>query len=72
VRGDAGHAVEWLRRDSSGDRLFLPFDPILLNIRDDPRFIAYCAETRLPLPSESEALSIDQIRALPSNRQPRS
>jgi TolB-like protein/Tfp pilus assembly protein PilF len=63
LRGDAGHAVEWLRRDSSGDRIYLPFDPFLLNIRDDPRFIAYCAETGLPSPSESEALSIDQIRA---------
>nr|HVI60342.1 hypothetical protein [Luteimonas sp.] len=72
LRGDAGHAVEWLQRTSPGGLLFLPFDPLILDIRDDPRFIAFCAKTGLPQPAESEALSIDQIRALPSNRQARS
>jgi TolB-like protein/Tfp pilus assembly protein PilF len=72
LRGDAGHAVEWLRRTSPGGLVFLPLDPLILNVRDDPRFIAFCEKTGLPSPSENEALSIDQVRALLSNPQPRS
>ena len=72
LRGDASHAVEWLRRAPIGDHLFMLNDPIILRLRDDPRFIAFCEKIGLPPPSESEALTIDQIRALPSNRQARS
>jgi hypothetical protein len=44
-------------------------DPFFLRFRDDPRFIALCKQLRLPPPSESEALGIDQIRAkLQENR----
>ena len=71
LRGDAGHAVEWLQHASAHDLIFLPLDPLILNVRDDPRFIAFCKKVGLPPPSEIEALSIDHIRALPSNRQPR-
>ncbi|MFT3896868.1 MAG: hypothetical protein QM719_04125 [Thermomonas sp.] len=71
LRGDAGHAVEWLERAPTSDLLYLLSDPLILNVRDDPQFIAFCERTGLPRPSESEALGIDQIRALPSNRQPR-
>jgi TolB-like protein/DNA-binding winged helix-turn-helix (wHTH) protein/Tfp pilus assembly protein PilF len=62
LRGDAGQAVEWLQR-ASGEILFLPTDPLVLNLRNDPSFIAFCARIGLPLPGESEALSIDQLRA---------
>jgi TolB-like protein/Tfp pilus assembly protein PilF len=64
LRGDAGHAVEWLQRASIGDLLFLPIDPYILSLRDDPRFIAFCKKVGLPPPSEIETLGIDQIRAL--------
>ncbi len=66
LRDDADHAVQWLQRASTGDLLFLPTDPLILNLRHDPRFIAFCEKTGLPSPAESEALSIDQIRALSS------
>ncbi len=72
LRGDASHAVEWLERTSTHEFLFLLADPLILRLRDDPRFIAFCRKVSLPPPSESEALSIDQIRALSSNRQARS
>jgi len=72
LRGDAGHAVEWLEHASVPDHLFMLADPLILHLRDDPRFIAFCKKVGLPPPSESDALSIDQIRALPSNRQARS
>jgi TolB-like protein len=72
LRGDAGHTVDWLRRASTPDILFLLNDPLILHLRDDPRFIAFCKKTGLPLPNESEALSIDQIHALASNDQTRS
>jgi TolB-like protein/Tfp pilus assembly protein PilF len=62
LRGDAGQAVAWLQR-ASGEILFLPTDPLILNLRNDPAFIAFCAGIGLPLPGESEALSIDQLRA---------
>jgi len=63
LRGDAGHAMEWLQRASTGDFIFLPTDPIIMNLRDDPGFIAFCQKIGLPPPSEVETLSIDQIRA---------
>lgn len=63
LRGDAGHAVEWLERASSHDLIFLPLDPLILQLRDDPRFIAFCKQNRVLPPGENEALSIDQIRA---------
>ena len=43
-------------------------DPLILNLRDDPRFIAFCARIGLPPPGESEALSIDQLRAANGTR----
>jgi TolB-like protein len=64
LRGDAGPAMDWLERHSTPDLLFMLTDPLILRLRDDPRFIAFCRKTGLPPPSESEALSIDQIRAL--------
>jgi len=72
LRGDAGHAVEWLERTSRGDLFFLLDDPLILRLRDDPRFIAFCKKAGLPPPGDSEALGIDQLRALSSNRQARS
>ena len=72
LRGDAGHAVEWLEQSPTSDLLSILSDPLILRVRDDPRFIAFCEKIGLPPPSESEALGIDEIRALPSNRQPRS
>lgn len=69
LRGDAGHAVEWLQHASAADLLFLPTDPFILNLRDDPRFIAFCARIGLPPPGESEALSIDQLRAANGTRE---
>lgn len=66
LRGDADKAFEWLQRDwergGSGVHFAL-FDPLLLRFRDDPRFAAYCTQAGLPPPSQSEALSLDQIRA---------
>ncbi|HEX5960568.1 MAG TPA: hypothetical protein VFY97_04885 [Rhodanobacteraceae bacterium] len=61
LRGDASHAVAWLERASAPDLLFLLADPVILRLRDDPRFIAFCEKTGLPPPSESEALGLDQI-----------
>jgi hypothetical protein len=43
-------------------------DPLILRLRDDPRLIAFCEKTGLPSPRESEAMSIDQIRAANSAR----
>jgi len=63
LRGDAGHAVEWLERASSHDLVFLPLDPLILQLRDDPRFIAFCKKNGVLPPGENEALNIDQIRA---------
>jgi TolB-like protein len=76
LRGDPGRTIEWLdrawqHRDASLLRVLS--DPILLRFRDDPRFINFCRKIGLPLPGESEALSIDQIRAqLAAKRQARS
>jgi hypothetical protein len=63
--------MEWLERAAAqghGDILFMLTDPLILRFRDDPRLIAFCKQTGLPSPSESEALSIDQIRAADSAR----
>ena len=67
LRGDAGLALEWLGQSTANSFVrtrFLLADPFLLRFRDDPRFIALCKKLGLPPPSESDALSIDQIRAL--------
>ena len=42
--------------------VFLPTDPLILNLRDDPRFIAFCAKSGLPPPGEIETLSLARIR----------
>lgn len=66
LRGDAGQTLEWLERSLAKApyrALFLLEDPLLLRFRDDPWFIALCKRLELPPPGESEALSIDQIRA---------
>jgi len=63
LRGDAGHALQWLERAPPSALLFMLADPLLLRFRDDPRFIALCKKLGLPPPSESDALGIDQIRA---------
>jgi TolB-like protein len=63
LRGDADKTVAWLERTPAHDLLFMLADPIVLRLRDDPRLIAFCEKTGLPPPGESEALSIDQIRA---------
>ncbi len=66
LRGDADKTIEWLeltwsRRDTSIHHLL--YDPLILRFRDDPRLVAFCSKIGLPPPSQSEALSIDQIRA---------
>jgi hypothetical protein len=63
VRGDPDKTMEWLERAQTREILFLLADPIILRFRDDPRLIAFCKNAGLPAPNESEALSIDQIRA---------
>lgn len=72
LRGDADHAVAWLEHAAPPQLLFMLTDPLILRLRDDPRFVAFCKNAGLPPPSESEALSLDQIQALPSNRPIRS
>ena len=66
LRGDVDKTVEWLdriwaRRDYGIQDVL--YDPMLLRFRNDPKFIAFCTKIGLPPPSESEALSIAQIRA---------
>ena len=66
LRGDVDKTVEWLdriwaRRDYGIQNVL--YDPMLLRFRNDPKFIAFCTKIGLPPPSESEALSIAQIRA---------
>lgn len=68
LRGDADHAMQWLQRVSNGDLIFLPTDPLIMNLRDDPRFIAFCRKAGLPPPGEVETLSFDQIRAAVARR----
>jgi TolB-like protein/DNA-binding winged helix-turn-helix (wHTH) protein len=66
LRNDADNAFEWLRRDrergGNGVQSVLN-DPLILRLRNDPRFAAYCRQAGLPPPESSEALSLDQIRA---------
>ncbi len=67
LRGDVENTVEWLdrtwaRRDVS--ILAMMYDPMMLQFRNQPKFIAFCKKIGLPPPSESEALGVDQIRAL--------
>ncbi|MFT3763764.1 MAG: winged helix-turn-helix domain-containing protein [Pseudoxanthomonas sp.] len=63
LRGDVDGTVEWLERARDRDILFMLADPLILRFRNDLRLAAFCKKTGLPPPSESEALSIDQIRA---------
>lgn len=66
LNGDAGQSLEWLERawaQQRGNALFILADPFVLRFRDDPRFIAFCRKIGLAPPRESDALSIDQIRA---------
>lgn len=69
LRGDAGATVQWLERTPREHLLFLLADPLILRVRDEPSFIAFCKKIGLPPPSESKALSIDRISALTSSRQ---
>ena len=67
LRGDAGRTVEWLERawairDTSLHLLL--YDPLILRLRKDPGLAAFCAKVGLPPPDASEALGMDQIRAL--------
>ena len=67
LRGDADGTLEWLehartRRDT--DLRQLPYDPLILRFRDDPRLVAFCRQVGLSPPSASEALGLDQIRAM--------
>ena len=61
LRGDADRSLEWLERALAnrdpGITLLL-FDPALLRLRDDPRFVAFCAKVGLPPPRESEARAL--------------
>jgi hypothetical protein len=52
----------WANRDIAIHQVL--YDPVMLRFRDEPKFIAFCKKIGLPPPSDSEALSIDQIRAL--------
>jgi TolB-like protein len=66
LRGDVAHTVAWLERtwdarDISIHQLL--YDPLILRFRRDPALIAFCAKVGLPPPGDSEAMSIDQIRA---------
>ena len=64
LRDDARGAVEWLERAPPSDLLFLLTDPLMLRLRDDPVFIAFCRKAGVAPPGESEALDIDRIRAI--------
>jgi TolB-like protein/DNA-binding winged helix-turn-helix (wHTH) protein/Tfp pilus assembly protein PilF len=63
LRGDVDKTVEWLERAPAHDIFFMLADPLILRFRNNPHLIAFCQKTGLPPPSESEALSLDQIRA---------
>ena len=65
LRGDPGAMVEWLelawrRRDTNLHQTL--YDPLLLEHREDPRFIAFCRRIGLPDPRRSTALGLGQIR----------
>lgn len=75
LRGDVDRTVEWLDRTWANRDISIHqvlYDPVMLQFRNEPKFTAFCTRIGLPPPRESEALSIDQIRALSSNRQARS
>ncbi len=66
LRGDVGNSVAWLehtraRRDTRLHHLL--YDPIILQFRNDPRLVAFCAQTGLPSPATTQALGLDEIRA---------
>jgi TolB-like protein/DNA-binding winged helix-turn-helix (wHTH) protein/Tfp pilus assembly protein PilF len=66
LRNDADNAFAWLQRDRErgGNGVqYVLFSPLILRLRNDPRLAAYCRQAGLPPPSQSEALSLDQIRA---------
>lgn len=68
LRGDPEKTVEWLDRTLAANDVFhvqqVLYNPLMMRFRDDPKFIAFCKKASLPPPGESEALSIDQIRAM--------
>lgn len=67
LRGDSDQAFEWLQRDMDrgGNAAHEVLrDSLLLRFRNDPRFAVYCKQAGLPPPTQSEALGIDQIRAM--------
>ncbi len=68
LRGDHAKVIEWLERTPAGDLLFLPADPLILRLRGDSRLEEFCRKTGLPSPRDSDALSLDEIRALPTAR----
>lgn len=68
LRDDADGTLEWLQRVSTGKLIFMPTDPIIMNMRNDPGFIAFCEKYGLPRPNEIETLSINQIRAASSRK----
>ncbi len=72
LRGDADSMFLWLDRDWQRHGMavyFLLLDPVLLRFRQDPRYAASCRRAGLPLPTASDALSLDQIRARNASRQ---
>lgn len=67
LRGDIDKTVEWLDRTWTNRNTSIHqvlYDPVMLQFRNQPKFIAFCKKIGLPPPSESEGLSIDQIRGL--------
>jgi len=71
LKGDVAATVDALDRawaKKSGEALFVLADPIVMRFRDEPRFLAFCRRIGLAPPSESDALGIDQIRALVAGR----
>ena len=54
VRGDKDKAFEWLQisfDDRDAGMLSLLVDPLLRNLRDDPRYKSFLAKLGLPAPS---------------------
>ncbi len=64
ARGDVDRTLAWLGRARPDEYLFMLADPFILRLRDDPRLAALCRKIGLPPPDSSEALSIEQIRAV--------
>ncbi len=61
LRGDADRSFEWLDRalaNRDPGITFLLYDPLLLGLRHDPRFAAFCRTVGLPPPGRSEALEL--------------